>query len=596
MLEIILEGVTLDLPPDIQINLTIENPFMSKDRIPVPFSLAFDLPPTPRNLKAFNYPNRINVELSRPNYSATIRFQGLNIGHGVITLDNFDKTIKVNFRGAEITDNLTNKLYELQLQSYSLGPREPGDIDFDTGAGWQYRSLMLSAVTANNGKFALAPVRVAGEDWQEGVLRRKNIGFPDSSADTMYINFYNAVAKSWMFSDVDGSVHSSNYPFPFVHYLVDFIFGSSLDDNPFTEGDFAKLVLLTMYHPAWRSKGKFPIGSPYYGFQPDTRTTDGPFAPYHTYLETRLPDMTAKDFVKELAKMFGFTLVTVKGRFEFRKNADILAQPVKDDWSAKLIDRPGINTDKAKTLNYGYENDTIEELSLPNYAKVANYQSLIDYFIRPEEEDGYFVTLQVTQTGEVFDKIKEGDGFYYEKRTSGFGELKEGENTFDLTVAIKPLEMSLEKYWWVRVLELGQSKPPMRDWLVPVADQDRFERQKNANIMFYHGVKDTYTDGDTYPYLSPHQIDPFGNELGDLSLYWEGERGLISNFHEEYRSWIEKDKQRVSSTVLLRAIDFHQLDITHKFHIHGRNFFIEKIQVTLRKDRIDPALVDFIEA
>src|SRR5690606_22478205 len=155
MLEIIINGQSLDLPPDIQINLTIENPFVTEDRIPIPYSLSFDLPPTPKNLRLFKYPNRIATGFNVGDYDCTIRFQGLNISIGILTVTKFDQRIQANFRGAEVTDYLEKKLFENRFEQYTLGtmPSPAVDIDFDSGIGLAYKNLMQNAVDTDNGKF-----------------------------------------------------------------------------------------------------------------------------------------------------------------------------------------------------------------------------------------------------------------------------------------------------------------------------------------------------------------------------------------------------------------------------------------------------------
>src|SRR5690606_27976554 len=105
MLQIISNGTALDLPTDIAINMTMENPFMLEDRVPTPYSLTFELPPTPQNLQIFGYPDRIGSYTSSNNYNRSIevviRFNGLLIATGALILTEYDRTLKVNFSGVD---------------------------------------------------------------------------------------------------------------------------------------------------------------------------------------------------------------------------------------------------------------------------------------------------------------------------------------------------------------------------------------------------------------------------------------------------------------------------------------------------------------
>ncbi len=60
MLEVIVDKThILNLLSDVQISFIEENPLFVEDRIPSPYSLTFEVPPTPGNLKALGFPSRI---------------------------------------------------------------------------------------------------------------------------------------------------------------------------------------------------------------------------------------------------------------------------------------------------------------------------------------------------------------------------------------------------------------------------------------------------------------------------------------------------------------------------------------------------------
>lgn len=82
--------------------------------------------------------------------------------------------------------------------------------------------------------------------------------------------------------------------------------------------------------------------------------------------------------------------------------------------------------------------------------------------------------------------------------------------------------------------------------------------------------------------------------LGDLSLYWNDEDGLGKQ-HKEFSEWIAKDKIVLTANVLLSPLELHDLDLRDKFHVKGRHFFIRSMNVSLKKDKIEPAEVEFIE-
>jgi len=62
MLEIISpEGISLDLPDDLAIEMEFNNPLFAEDSIVGDYSLNFTLDATDANMKAFRFVNRIEV-------------------------------------------------------------------------------------------------------------------------------------------------------------------------------------------------------------------------------------------------------------------------------------------------------------------------------------------------------------------------------------------------------------------------------------------------------------------------------------------------------------------------------------------------------
>src|SRR5690606_13221180 len=146
----------------------------------------------------------------------------------------------------------------------------------------------------------------------------------------------------------------------------------------------------------------------------------------------------------------------------------------------------------------------------------------------------------------------------------------------------KPLPLVPQQYWVTAENDL-EDHPELLFWTVPVFEGDRGIRPDNANIMFHRGmVKATnlFVDHE-YPLLSPYRRAPDGTSVGDIELRWEGPDGLLATFHSQFKNWIERARAKVTGNFLLSPIDLHNLDITSKVHLQGRNFYVERIQVTL---------------
>src|SRR5690606_22192080 len=113
MLEIIHNGKSLNLPPDIQISLTIEHPLLKEDRITTLYSLSFDLPHSRLELQLFGGPDRIG-SYKQANHVLTIpvdiRFHSITISKGHLKLTSYLDNLKVTFSGVDYIDGIKHKL------------------------------------------------------------------------------------------------------------------------------------------------------------------------------------------------------------------------------------------------------------------------------------------------------------------------------------------------------------------------------------------------------------------------------------------------------------------------------------------------------
>lgn len=662
MLEIFVSDQKIDLPTDIQFALTIENPFMLQDRIPAPYSLTFELPATARNLKIFNFPDRIasyksqlGITVSR---TCRVLFQSVTIDTGYITLTEFERQIKAAFRGADISGALRESLFETPMDVVNFTGGNYNDPNFDdpTSYAAKYRQFAINGAQRLDDRLVVAPIRVktensypltfmrspyeipssrSGREWSGSRGRpRNNSGLgrtaPRSTFVMMgeeYFNYYNPAHQEFMLRrdpplppNTD-MVHAPIFPLLKVHYVLAKLFADRLDNNIFANPELEDLVVPSTYFQNWErltvelqpspyeyypQKGMMFNNKPPFGFNPvlPPGSPPNPFLRLNSFL----PASPAPEFIKDIMKLFCMTLVPKAGRFRLVLNKDIVMAPVKLDWNEKLIGHPKISSVEKLVYRYGYEGEQ-EYLSDNTIQQVATMHEMINDDITPAADGMAEKTYRITATGQVFRKIatfiaadpedEESEDeviIVYEPLSMGLGApITTTSQQFDSVSSLKPLPVNPEQYWWSQAN--SQEEHPETDWwCVPVWEGDRSQRPETAFLMFYRGLQPSARSGHSYPFLSPYRQSPAGGVTGNLSLSWNGSDGLMENFHKEFRQWVERDKVKVSGSFLLDALDLHKLDITSKVHLKGRTFFIEKLQVTIRHNRIEPALVDLIEA
>lgn len=132
------------------------------------------------------------------------------------------------------------------------------------------------------------------------------------------------------------------------------------------------------------------------------------------------------------------------------------------------------------------------------------------------------------------------------------------------------------------------------------SDDNKYKRPDKLIIGLWYGLSlPIYSSGVGadfyYPYIYRHNYTANGSRIGDTSLSWSGQDGLLERYHKPYKAWIERDKRVVKADILLTNLDLHNFDLSRKVHIQGRNFFIKELSITLTPHTIEPAEVEFVE-
>lgn len=604
MLKLLLQGTALNLPPDFQLNLIYENPLFLNDRIPAVHSLTFTLPPTPHNLALLGNPDRIASTRSFREYEGLeVLFGPVKFLQGILIVTKFDKDIKLFFRGSTYPDEIQAQLNETTMERYDFGEGLFSSLDFSDpdNFGYKYTQLMLDSLDSTE-NFATGPVRVKDEEWPDIEPDEYPTDSGILATNTMYLNYFNAYDENFLISGVSEDYHGVIFPSPFVSYIVDLIFGDRLLSNPFHTGDFSKLVFCNFFHSEYGRQLLFTTDwfIPNNGILLDPDPTI-PFTERFFDLNSFSSSMPVNDMLKEILKIVGGTLYTRGNDFEILFNNDVITATEQVNWTDKLLGKLAHWKEDAKTYLYGYAG--IDDN--PDISELTDSETIDDLQALTPAED-VTTTRYITTTNQVIavrlrDKADPGDAdrYSYEVVSGGYGGRQSGDNGYSVVSDIIPLDVNIHDYWW----EDTGSPITFGQWYVPEWSGDRMQIQDRPFIMLFHGLQDTLSDKDgspgtldKYPCLSGHNIDAYGNKLSDFSLQWEGEEGLLETFHKEFKEWIEEDKIYAEGDFLLSVTDLKNLDMSIKRHVKSKNFFIEKLEVTISSNKINPARANLIEA
>lgn len=603
MLKMLLKGVPVNYNPDIALNLIYENPFFYNDRIPSTHSLNFELPATRHNLNLFLHPNRINTYGAFKEYDGfDIYFSTVKILTGVLVVQEFEKNIKCFFRGSVITDEMRKSLPDVEMEQFNFGgERDSHDFYSTDFYGYFYRETIQGTLSNPDAKFVAPPVAVKDIKWPR--LENQAI-VPEwggnLAANLMYFNFFNARDEEYMLFDDVNTAHTIVFPAVKIWYIFDHFFGNSLDQNPFASGDLKRLTLLSTFHPRWKERMGY---SGYQSMLLDVYPSDLYENEGYFYLNSFLPQLPANDLIKESLKLICHSLYPAGNRFRVRSNEAVLAGTDSVNWSGKQIGRLTLSDQEGQTYTYGYA-EAVPDINPSDYDNVVSTIHQMFQYPMGGEED---LEIYVTSTKEAYKKILREkansgtpDRFDYELIGSAMGR-GEGTSGFEMKSNMVPVTMSIKEYWADHYDDVGIK---FGSWYVPVWEGDRLLRPDKLHIGLFHGLQDTHTElpggsennPNRYPLMAPHNYNAYGERQGGLSLEWEGPYGLINLYHRAYMNYMQAKKKKVSSLFTLSALDIKNMDMSKKVHLRGVNFLIEKIELTIRQRKMEPASIDLIES
>lgn len=534
----------IDLYPGTQIDIVWENPFFLFDDISAMFSMSFNLPVTASNLSVFDFPNRIPVLYTPRRYKATIIHSGLQIAKGEILLFSFDEDILVQFVGS--VEILKNPLSDVDLgetdfntgdYSVSTSGEPLNELDYSDPAWDDYKNNALARSEADpESDYVIAPVKKDNVSWDghEALYGLKNSLY-------QYINFFNAREKNFNIGNPDHA-HTPVIPFFTVKSIVDKIFGDELQYNLFADGDLAKLVMVTPGHPNYSNDlyissvqtGLYPAFMGWYQhievkeflvpvsaltfIMPIGVSADNLVWTFNQFM----PQYKTNETIKDLCKIFGITIFRIEREWVMEYNNDIFDRDVIVSWDDYLHENPAITRLEPQdyVFEYAGEKSSFEgafrEFNNWNqvFLEASKAQSEVELFYKVQDSPQ---VLSITKelrglTNQVWLKVRTVKTALEHQETLQFDEAVK------IVSSVKPLNLSIEQYWWQNHNWHDGSDHPTnimwgtpgdllqkRHWHVPVIPHSN--KEGAPYLMFFAGRKPVFvTEEEAAPLLLPDSL------------------------------------------------------------------------------------------
>jgi hypothetical protein len=597
MLEIYANNGKIDLPEDVEVTCTWENPFFIQDKLPILYSINFNIPPSPGNLSLFKHPNRLTSVGAWNDVNACLRYNGLNFSTGKLVISDVENNMNANYVGMVINYQMKKKLSELNsIEDFLYQFGDGFEFDFYSG-GWAniYKNTIITNLKDVGNKFAACPIRVKDESWEgrvEGLFEDYNL-----KLNRGYLNPWNVNAGNFLFTDASEVFHGIIYPQPYIHYLLSQIFGTALNDNFFNSNNELKtLALITSFH---KNFSYYIIMENNGVLREDYDTTNL----NHLLLSSFMPRYDFNELLKNILKIFCCTFINRQdGKVDIVHNQEIIDSTDIVDWTDKLVGTPVISFEQARVYNSGYQSET--PVSAAEYPLTRpDIDSLVDEATTKN-------IYRIQNTGESYEKkLKDAavpDIYMYERKASNLGAnpstANDTQESYDMISSVKPIPMTVDEYWW-------QGENPTKfPWYIPEFPGDRFKNDEAPYIGFNRGFYD-FVNNETlaapdpgwdftnsYPFMTPYNRDMSGNRIGEYSLAWEGSDGLLSKFHSGFKSYIESGKHVLKGDFNLTEFDLKALSPKKKYMVRGMLFYYVKVETTLKVDAISISRVELREA
>ena len=582
------DGISLDLAPDAEFVIEYNNPMMEDDRIPVPFSTSIALLPSATNCKVFQYLPALKLEPAVKKAAVSLVLNGIPFLSGTLSYDGIeDGALNYTFAGKDLENDWGMKIWEAEVFPYDTAKQDREAVLLGSAPG-VFCPLMLNK--EYTGHFCDTDLIASSSEVRSLIS-------PNVNRNVKYHN-----ADRNLDRRADSGIGSPLGFTPAV--LFSKIVGNRIASYSDDIARFLPYLAAVAQYSLTIKGSRDDIGS-------------------------HLPDMSMMDFVLNMNRMFCSAVFEDGGKFVMKSFASVMSQEASEDWSDKVADEFSSDTEAAGGYAFGYANSDGETVNdEEDWVAVERAASVL--YILPVSIAGtpvmQFLPVTDKATGKRFSNKCAVVSCYENQRLSSEkwmlvaatdvvfannmkqtaqssdGDTVENTVDFDLVRCVPAVLNS-------RILvSSGSSSSTSGNFSggTPYAGTPRFSMApiiepaagdaENGSTL-YVGLmnRGQLTDDgiampDTVPALqvSDGKVTVDGN-LDDIPLTSaDGERlsltpdWLYPHFHEQYAQWLARDRQLLTCDVNLGVFDLLNFRMYRKIRIHGRDFFVKKLSVTLR--------------
>lgn len=542
MIEIIVNGTSLDLDPECSFEIEMEQPMFNADHTPVPYSTSISFMPSAKNCGVFGYLPAMLWEPRVKRMQAEIFAGGILLLSGCLVYEGCDDgKISYNFAAKSVNDILSNDISAL-LGDLSVGNGQTGIQEAKSAQG-------------GNGEIVAAPPFINKEAVTDIIYE----SYPAGDAEPVGI-----------------SVRYHNWPFAFNQIFTPAISAQSLIQRSLgrsitIDNDIEKTL-----------KHLYIIGL----YKPDATSYITGFANASIPIKDTLPVMTQSDLLRNVLRMFG-AFVFIDGKeYVMRTGSSILENGKILDWDSKIADKASIAIEKAQGYSLGYSNESDDTYDASNLKEDISDGDILTAGTMSEvlgsfnEED--YTAVMHERTGDVFsgkEQVINKQGLSIEylidntrhnipsvKSEDGFDSIFDSNIEFELVRCVP--DKLYDSY------VKGNSEV-----MAPIIEPAAIGEERGSKI--YAGLiiegqmcdKGIVMTRDNVPIDDPVFVEKdYNMSLAPESLY--------DRHHKIFAQWLAKDRQTVTVDLSLSPLEISAFRMYHKVYFRGRQWLVKKLSIT----------------